>query len=96
MVVNFLTNPSPVRPSNNAAVNQYRRAFGLSACLKCSRYNIFSIFSEEYIIKRSTEFTLAHILFLLYLTFILAGDEYGMGILKVKEIIGIMSITAVP
>lgn len=31
-----------------------------------------------------------------YLTFILAGEEYGIGILKVKEIIGIMAITAVP
>jgi purine-binding chemotaxis protein CheW len=31
-----------------------------------------------------------------YLTFILAGEEYGLGILKVKEIIGIMPITAVP
>jgi purine-binding chemotaxis protein CheW len=31
-----------------------------------------------------------------YLTFILAGEEYGIGILKVKEIIGIMPITAVP
>jgi purine-binding chemotaxis protein CheW len=31
-----------------------------------------------------------------YLTFILAGEDYGIGILKVKEIIGIMAITAVP
>jgi purine-binding chemotaxis protein CheW len=31
-----------------------------------------------------------------YLTFTLAGEEYGLGILKVKEIIGIMPITAVP
>jgi purine-binding chemotaxis protein CheW len=31
-----------------------------------------------------------------YLTFILAGEEYGIGILKVKEIIGIMAITTVP
>ena len=31
-----------------------------------------------------------------YLTFTLAGDEYGIGILKVKEIIGIMAITTVP
>ena len=31
-----------------------------------------------------------------YLTFSLAGEEYGIGILKVKEIIGIMPITAVP
>jgi purine-binding chemotaxis protein CheW len=31
-----------------------------------------------------------------YLTFSLAGEEYGIGILKVKEIIGMMSITMVP
>ncbi len=31
-----------------------------------------------------------------YLTFTLAGEEYGIGILKVKEIIGIMPITTVP
>jgi len=31
-----------------------------------------------------------------YLTFSLAGEEYGIGILKVKEIIGMMSITPVP
>jgi purine-binding chemotaxis protein CheW len=31
-----------------------------------------------------------------YLTFSLAGEEYGIGILKVKEIIGIMPITVVP
>jgi purine-binding chemotaxis protein CheW len=31
-----------------------------------------------------------------YLTFGLAGEEYGIGILKVKEIIGMMSITSVP
>jgi purine-binding chemotaxis protein CheW len=31
-----------------------------------------------------------------YLTFVLAGEEYGIGILKVKEIIGIMQITTVP
>ncbi len=31
-----------------------------------------------------------------YLTFILAGEEYGIGILKVKEIIGVMPITPVP
>jgi purine-binding chemotaxis protein CheW len=31
-----------------------------------------------------------------YLTFTLAGEEYGIGILKVKEIIGIMVITTVP
>ena len=31
-----------------------------------------------------------------YLTFILAGEEYGIGILKVKEIIGMMTITTVP
>jgi len=31
-----------------------------------------------------------------YLTFALAGEEYGIGILKVKEIIGLMSITSVP
>lgn len=31
-----------------------------------------------------------------YLTFTLAGEDYGIGILKVKEIIGIMSITTVP
>lgn len=31
-----------------------------------------------------------------YLTFCLAGEEYGIGILKVKEIIGIMPITIVP
>jgi purine-binding chemotaxis protein CheW len=31
-----------------------------------------------------------------YLTFTLAGEEYGIGILKVKEIIGIIAITAVP
>lgn len=31
-----------------------------------------------------------------YLTFTLADEDYGMGILKVKEIIGMMGITAVP
>jgi purine-binding chemotaxis protein CheW len=31
-----------------------------------------------------------------YLTFVLAGEEYGIGILKVKEIIGLMPITTVP
>jgi purine-binding chemotaxis protein CheW len=31
-----------------------------------------------------------------YLTFVLAGEEYGLEILKVREIIGLMSITAVP
>jgi len=31
-----------------------------------------------------------------YLTFSLAGEEYGIGILKVKEIIGLMQITPVP
>jgi purine-binding chemotaxis protein CheW len=31
-----------------------------------------------------------------FLTFSLAGEEYGIGILKVKEIIGMMSITQVP
>jgi purine-binding chemotaxis protein CheW len=31
-----------------------------------------------------------------YLTFSLAGEEYGVGILKVKEIIGMMAITMVP
>lgn len=31
-----------------------------------------------------------------YLTFSMAGEEYGIGILKVKEIIGMMVITTVP
>ena len=31
-----------------------------------------------------------------YLTFVLASEEYGLGILKVKEIIGMMPITSVP
>ncbi len=31
-----------------------------------------------------------------YLTFSLAGEEYGLEILKVREIIGIMDITAIP
>ncbi len=31
-----------------------------------------------------------------YLTFSLAGEEYGIGILKVKEIIGMMTVTPVP
>lgn len=31
-----------------------------------------------------------------YLTFVLAGEEYGIGILKVREIIGMLPITAVP
>ncbi len=31
-----------------------------------------------------------------YLTFALAEEEYGIGILKIKEIIGMMSITTVP
>lgn len=31
-----------------------------------------------------------------YLTFNLAEEEYGIGILRVKEIIGMMSITSVP
>ena len=31
-----------------------------------------------------------------YLTFFLEEEEYGIGILKVKEIIGMMAITSVP
>jgi purine-binding chemotaxis protein CheW len=31
-----------------------------------------------------------------YLTFTLAGEEYGIGILKVKEIIGMITITPIP
>jgi len=31
-----------------------------------------------------------------YLTFSLCGEEYGIGILKVKEIIGMMAITPIP
>jgi purine-binding chemotaxis protein CheW len=31
-----------------------------------------------------------------YLTFSLSGEEYGIGILKVKEIIGMMAVTPVP
>jgi purine-binding chemotaxis protein CheW len=31
-----------------------------------------------------------------YLTFVLAGEDYGVEILKVREIIGMMGITAVP
>jgi purine-binding chemotaxis protein CheW len=31
-----------------------------------------------------------------YLTFYLANEEYGIGILKIKEIIGMMPITSVP
>lgn len=31
-----------------------------------------------------------------YLSFTLAGEEYGIGILKIKEIIGMMPITSVP
>ena len=31
-----------------------------------------------------------------YLTFVLANEEYGIGISKIKEIIGMMPITAVP
>ena len=31
-----------------------------------------------------------------YLTFTLADEEYGIGILKIKEIIGMISITSVP
>lgn len=31
-----------------------------------------------------------------YLTFHLSGEEYGLEILKVKEIIGVMAITALP
>ncbi len=31
-----------------------------------------------------------------YLTFVLAGEEYGLEILTVREIIGMMDITAVP
>ena len=31
-----------------------------------------------------------------YLTFSLAGEEYGIGILKIREIIGMMAITSVP
>jgi len=31
-----------------------------------------------------------------YLTFALANEEYGLEILKVREIIGYMDITAVP
>jgi purine-binding chemotaxis protein CheW len=31
-----------------------------------------------------------------YLTFTLAGEDYGIGILKIKEIMGLMPITPVP
>jgi purine-binding chemotaxis protein CheW len=31
-----------------------------------------------------------------YLTFILSGEEYGIGILKIREIIGMMPITSMP
>jgi purine-binding chemotaxis protein CheW len=31
-----------------------------------------------------------------YLTFSMADEEYGIGILKIKEIIGMMPITTVP
>ncbi len=31
-----------------------------------------------------------------YLTFTLADEEYGIGILKIKEIIGMMQVTSVP
>jgi purine-binding chemotaxis protein CheW len=31
-----------------------------------------------------------------YLTFMLASEDYGIGILKIKEIIGMMPITSVP
>ena len=31
-----------------------------------------------------------------YLTFLLGEEEYGVGIMKVREIIGVMEITAVP
>jgi len=31
-----------------------------------------------------------------YLTFSMAAEEYGIGILKVKEIIGLMAITVIP
>ena len=31
-----------------------------------------------------------------YLSFVLAEEEYGLEILKVREIIGVMNITAVP
>lgn len=31
-----------------------------------------------------------------YLTFTMAGEDYGIGILKIKEIIGIMPITTLP
>ena len=31
-----------------------------------------------------------------YLTFNLANEQYGIGILKIKEIIGMISITSVP
>lgn len=31
-----------------------------------------------------------------YLTFVLGGEEYGLEILKVREIIGVMDITSVP
>ncbi len=31
-----------------------------------------------------------------YLTFSMAGEEYGIGILKIKEIIGMMAITSIP
>jgi len=31
-----------------------------------------------------------------YLTFTLAGEEYGIGILKIKEIIGMIPVTSVP
>ena len=31
-----------------------------------------------------------------YLTFTLGGEEYGIGILKIKEIIGMLPVTTVP
>ena len=31
-----------------------------------------------------------------YLTFSLADEEYGIGILKIKEVIGMMPVTSIP
>ena len=46
----------------------------------------FQDLSEEFLFDKSGK----------YLTFSLSEEEYGVGILKVKEIIGMMPITSVP
>ena len=51
---------------------------------------------EEELVKANQELTSSRNREGKYLTFSLGREEYGLGILKVKEIIGMMTVTTVP